>query len=135
MVKLEVLTKIANHAARVWGCEVRALASSLVFLLDGVLIVVRSGAFLADREQFATVAAGTHVRRVRFDDARVATGQSIGGVFPVGRATTVPVFIDEPLISYDCIWAAYGTPHSVFATTFDELSALTGALAVALVEA
>jgi prolyl-tRNA editing enzyme YbaK/EbsC (Cys-tRNA(Pro) deacylase) len=35
--------------------------------------------------------------------------------------------IDTDLRDHDQIWASAGTPHAVFATTFDELATLAGA--------
>jgi hypothetical protein len=38
----------------------------------------------------------------------------------------LPVLIDRGLAGFDVVWAAGGTPHAVFPTTFDELLAITG---------
>ena len=37
------------------------------------------------------------------------------------------IVLDNALAAYPVIWAAAGTPHAVFPTTFAELVALTGA--------
>ena len=50
----------------------------------------------------------------------------IGGVAPTGHPAPLPTLIDEDLADYPQIWAAGGTPHTVFPMTFDELVALTG---------
>lgn len=132
-VEFEASTKTADDAATALGCDVGAIASSLVFMLDETpVIVLKSGAFRVDVDQFALMAGGSHVRRASAEEVRSATGQSIGGVSPVGWARTLRVFIDVSLESYEQIWAACGTPHAVFATTFGELRSLTCAIPLTL---
>lgn len=132
-VEFEASTKTADDAATALGCDVGAIASSLVFMLDETpVVVMKSGAFRVDVDQFAIAAGGSHVRRASAEEVRSATGQSIGGVSPVGWAQTLRIFIDVSLETYEQIWAACGTPHAVFATTFDELRSLTGAMPIAL---
>ncbi|MEV6196629.1 YbaK/EbsC family protein [Streptomyces sp. NPDC051920] len=59
---------------------------------------------------------------------RRATGQAIGGVAPVGHPQTLPAVVDATLADYPRLWAAAGTPHTVFPTSVDELLRLTGGL-------
>jgi prolyl-tRNA editing enzyme YbaK/EbsC (Cys-tRNA(Pro) deacylase) len=47
-------------------------------------------------------------------------------VAPVGHPAPLTTVVDRHLASYDVLWAAAGTPHSVFPTTYDELVRLTG---------
>ncbi len=90
-VEFGVLTKTTNDAAGTLGCDVGALASSLDFVLDGSpVVVVTGGAFRVDLDRFAVVAGGTHVHHVRADEVRAATGQSFGGVSPVGGRKRYP---------------------------------------------
>ncbi len=132
-IEFEASTKTANDAATTLGCEVGAIASSLVFMLDeSPVVVLKSGALRVDFDQFAQVAGGSRVRRASAEEVREATGQSIGGVSPVGWAQTLRVFIDVSLQTYEQIWAACGTPHAVFATTYNELRSLTGATPLTL---
>jgi prolyl-tRNA editing enzyme YbaK/EbsC (Cys-tRNA(Pro) deacylase) len=57
---------------------------------------------------------------------RQHTGQSIGGVGPIGHPTRLRTIVDVDLTGYPVVWAAAGHPHAVFATTFDELVRITG---------
>ena len=57
---------------------------------------------------------------------REATGQAIGGVAPTGHPAPLTTIVDEALAAFPEIWAAGGTPHTVFPLTFDELVRLTG---------
>jgi prolyl-tRNA editing enzyme YbaK/EbsC (Cys-tRNA(Pro) deacylase) len=126
-------TKTAADAARALGCDVGAIASCLVFVLDNEpVVIIKSGASRVDTTLFAEVAKGVEVRRATPDEVRAATGQPIGGVSPINWPENLRVFIDDALAHYDRIFSACGTPNAVFATTFDELSSLTGARIVAL---
>ena len=43
----------------------------------------------------------------------------------IGGINTLTTLVDTHLASFAVIWAAAGTPHAVFPTTYDELLALT----------
>jgi len=126
-------TKTAADAAQALGCELGAIASCLVFRVDDEsVVVIKSGAFRVDVEQLSAFAGATTARRASADEVREATGQPIGGVSPVGWPSSLRVFLDESLANYEGLWAACGTPNCVFATTYDELRALTGAVPIRL---
>jgi prolyl-tRNA editing enzyme YbaK/EbsC (Cys-tRNA(Pro) deacylase) len=126
-------TKTSADAALALGCELGAIASCLVFVLDDEpVVILKSGAFRVEPESFARQVGGTSLRRANADEVRDATGQPIGGVSPVGWPSELRVFIDDSLAHYDEIWSACGTPNAVFATTYDELRALTNAVALTL---
>jgi len=65
---------------------------------------------------------------------RAATGYAIGGIPPIGHATALPVFCDRDLLSYDTVWAAAGTPDTVFPVAPDRLVAATAATVCDLAE-
>lgn len=129
-----VLTEAAPTAAAAaaqLGCEVGAIANSLVFDADGSpLLVLTSGAHRADTARLAAAAGVSAVRRATPEFVREHTGQPIGGVAPVGHPTSIRTFIDTWLARHEQVWAAGGHPHTVFPTTYDELIALTGATPV-----
>ena len=126
-------TKSAADAAMVLGCDVGAIASCLVFMLDEEpIVILKSGAFRVDTEDFARLVEGNVLRRASADEVRVATGQPIGGVSPIGWPGELRVFIDDSLAAFKELWAACGTPNAVFATTYGELSMLTDAVEVTL---
>jgi prolyl-tRNA editing enzyme YbaK/EbsC (Cys-tRNA(Pro) deacylase) len=124
-----VTTKTAADAAAALGCDVGAIASTLVFIVDEEpTVVLKSGAFRVDLERFRQFSGASSVRQASRDEVRAATGQAVGGVSPVGWPRPLTTYIDESLREHDCIWAACGSPYAVFCTTFDELSSLTGAV-------
>ncbi|WP_113703482.1 YbaK/EbsC family protein [Nonomuraea lactucae] len=116
----------ATAAAQI-GCEVGAIANSLVFDADGApLLVLTSGAHRVDVELIARTAGVGTVRRATPEFVRQATGQPIGGVAPVGHPAPVRTLVDNWLGKHGVVWAAGGHPHTIFPTTFDELVRITG---------
>jgi len=117
----------AAQAAAALGVEVGAIANSLVFWSDGEpLLVMTSGAHRVDTTALAGRLGRQVIERATAQQVRDATGQAIGGVAPAGHPAPLPTVVDEALSAYPEIWAAAGTPHTVFPLTFDELVALTG---------
>ena len=108
-------TRTAVEAAAAVGCSVGEIAKSLVFRAGGrTVVAIMSGDNRLDPARLAA-AVGEEVRRADADFVRAATGFAIGGVPPLGHATPVDVFMDRDLFRFDEIWAAAGSPYSVFA--------------------
>jgi len=108
-------TKTAADAAQAIGVEVGQIVKSLVFAVDGdVVMGLVSGANQLDEAKLAHAAGGDHCERVDADRVRAATGYPIGGVPPFGHATPLRVFVDPDLLRFDEVWAAGGTWHDVF---------------------
>ncbi len=109
-------TKTAQDAANAIGVQVGQIVKSLIFAVDGevVLAYVSGKNQLAERK-LAAAAGGTKCSRVDADVVRKTTGFPIGGVPPFGHTTTLRVFIDPDLLTYDEVWAAAGTWNDVFA--------------------
>jgi prolyl-tRNA editing enzyme YbaK/EbsC (Cys-tRNA(Pro) deacylase) len=116
----------AATAAAQLGCEVGAIANSLIFDADGApLLVMTSGAHRVDTVAVAALLGVTAVRRATPEAVRAWTSQPIGGVGPVGHPAPIRTLVDTWLAKYDVVWAAAGHPHTVFPTTFDELVRIT----------
>lgn len=127
IVVLPDAASTAALAAAALGIEVGAIANSLVFWSDDApLLVMTSGAHRVETAALAARTGRGRIRRASAEQVREATGQAIGGVAPTGHPAPLPTLIDEDLAGYPQIWAAGGTPHTVFPMTFDELVALTG---------
>lgn len=127
IVVLPDAASTAPLAAAALGVEVGAIANSLVFWSDDEpLLVMTSGAHRVDTAALAERLGRGSIRRASAEQVREATGQAIGGVAPTGHPSALRTVVDEELASYPEIWAAGGTPHTVFPMTFDELVALTG---------
>ncbi|HUC23227.1 MAG TPA: YbaK/EbsC family protein [Streptosporangiaceae bacterium] len=116
----------AATAAAQLGCEVGAIANSLLFSADGEpLLVLTSGAHRVDTAKVAAELGVQEVRRGDPDFVYASTGQRIGGVAPLGHPKPVRTLVDVALRSHDVVWAAAGHVHTVFPTTFDELVRIT----------
>ena len=127
IVVLPDAASTAALAASALGVEVGAIANSLVFWSDDApLLVMTSGAHRVDTTALAERLGRGAIRRATPDQVRDATGQAIGGVAPTGHPAPLVTIVDEALAAYSEIWAAGGTPHTVFPLTFDDLVRLTG---------
>lgn len=126
--------RTAPEAAAAIGCDVAAIANSLIFLADdSPVLVLTSGGHRADLEAVARHLGANAVRMAPAAVVREATGQAIGGVAPVGHPAPLPTYIDEALEAHDEIWAAAGHPHTVMPLSFAALRRLTGARVIAVV--
>jgi Cys-tRNA(Pro) deacylase len=120
-------TKTAADAAAAIGVDVGQIVKSLIFAVDGeVVLAYVSGANQLDERKLAAAAGGARCRRVDADTVREATGYPIGGVPPFGHATDLRVFIDPDLMAFDEVWAAAGTWNDVFAITPADLLRVSG---------
>jgi prolyl-tRNA editing enzyme YbaK/EbsC (Cys-tRNA(Pro) deacylase) len=127
IVVLPDAASTAVLAAAALGVEVGAIANSLVFFSDGEpLLVMTSGAHRVDTAALAGRLGLGAIQRATAEQVRDATGQAIGGVAPTGHPSPLRTVVDEDLAGYPQIWAAGGTPHTVFPMTYDELVRLTG---------
>ena len=117
----------AALAAEALGCEVGAIANSLLFDADGTpVLILTSGAHRVDTAKTAATVGVPRLRRASPEFVREHTGQVIGGVSPIGHPAPVPTYLDPWLERYDVVWAAAGHPAAVFSTTYAELLHLTG---------
>jgi prolyl-tRNA editing enzyme YbaK/EbsC (Cys-tRNA(Pro) deacylase) len=126
-IALDDAAPTAAAAAAQLGCEVGAIANSLVFEADGrPLLVMTSGAHRVDTLKVAAVLGVAQVKRADADFVRKHTGMAIGGVAPVGHPHPLRTLVDVDLARHPVVWAAAGHPHTVFPTSYDELLRITG---------
>lgn len=126
--------RTAPEAAAAIGCDVSAIANSLVFVADGrPVLVMTSGGHRADLEVLARSIGAGEIAMAPASVVRAATGQAIGGVGPVGHPTRLRTYIDEMLREHGEIWAAAGHPHTVMPLTFAALEQLTDGEVIAVV--
>lgn len=126
VVVLPGSARTAALAAAAIGCEVGAIANSLVLVADGEpILVMTSGAHRVDFGVLAQSIGADAVAMAPAAIVREATGQVIGGVAPVGHPAPLRTYLDEDLRGYDEIWTAGGTPETVMPLTFDQLETLT----------
>jgi prolyl-tRNA editing enzyme YbaK/EbsC (Cys-tRNA(Pro) deacylase) len=128
VVELPDAARTAADAAAALGTSVAQIAKSLVFRTDTrVVLAIASGINRVSTDRLA----GQLGEPVTQPDAKATknlTGYSAGGVPPVGHVKNPPIsFVDEDLLRYETIWAAAGTPHTVFPISPDDLVRVTGA--------
>ena len=124
---LPASTRTAEEAADAVGCTAGEIAKSLVFRAgDRAVVAVLSG---DDRLDPASLghAVGAEVARADAKFVRAATGFAIGGVPPLGHAGPVALFMDANLFRFARVWAAAGSPYSVFAIAPARLRDAAGA--------
>ena len=122
-------TKTAADAARAIGCDVGQIVKSLVFMADDrPVMVFTSGANRVDEVRLAAVVGALHTRRATPEEARSATGFAVGGTPPFGHPDRLVCVVDRDLLAWDEIWAAAGTPDSVFPLTPADLLRVSGAI-------
>ena len=129
--QIDEATPTAAAAAEFLGCDVGAIANSLVFVADDEpILVLTSGAHRVDTAHLADRIGAGRIRRASADQVREATGQVIGGVAPVGHPAPVRTYLDVALLNYSEIWAAAGIPASLFPITYADLLRVTDATEV-----
>ena len=122
------------EAAAAIGCTVAQIAKSVVFRAVGMnraVLVIASGANRVD-EKLVAAALGDRIAKADAAFVRDKTGFAIGGVAPVGHTEKPVTLIDEDLLGHAEIWAAAGTPNSVFRLTPQALVAMTGGRVTAI---
>ncbi|RNL71477.1 YbaK/EbsC family protein [Streptomyces sp. I6] len=122
-------TRTAAQAADAIGCDVAEIVKSLVFIARGIpgaegaeqgteegepVLVLMDGSSRVDVELVRRELGAAAVRRADADLVRETTGYAIGGVPPFGHRTATRVLADRGLLGHAVVWAAAGTPHTVF---------------------
>ena len=134
VLELPQSTRSAADAAQTIGCTVGQIVKSLVFRAASgrAILVLASGANRVN-ERLLSSHLGEAVAKADADFVRAQTGYAIGGVPPLGHVQPLTALIDRTLLGYDVLWAAAGTPHSVFKLTPADLLTMTGGQVLDLV--
>ena len=129
VVEFEQPTRTSAEAAAAIGCSVAEIAKSIVFRgkVSGLAVVVVASGDNRVSEKKVAAKVDEPLARADAEFVRAATGYAIGGVAPIGHAQPVKLLIDEELKRFATVWAAGGTPYSVFPVAPEELRRLTGA--------
>lgn len=127
-------TRTAIEAAQAVGCSLGQIVKSLVFRgaqSHKPVLALVSGANRVNEKRLGSL-IGEAIEKADADFVRQHTGFAVGGVPPVGHVAPLATFIDRDLLQYDEIWAAAGSPHTVFRLTPDDLQRMTDGEVVAL---
>ena len=127
VVELPESSRTAPEAAAAIGCQVEQIVKSLVFRTrhsQKPILIVASGGNRVNERMIAEI-LGEPIERADAEWVRERTGYAIGGVPPLAHHEPLETIVDEDLLRYDEIWAAAGTPRSVFRLTPAELQLIT----------
>jgi prolyl-tRNA editing enzyme YbaK/EbsC (Cys-tRNA(Pro) deacylase) len=101
------------------------IAKSVVFVGKSTAVVVLSGDRRVDAVKLSRQ-AGEEVHVAKPDEVRDRTGFPIGGVPPFPHVEGVTVYPDSSLFRFQHVWAAAGTPNTVFRIGTADLLRLVG---------
>jgi prolyl-tRNA editing enzyme YbaK/EbsC (Cys-tRNA(Pro) deacylase) len=127
-------TRTAEEAAAACGCTIGQIVKSLVFQgaeSSAPYLLLVSGQNRVDQESVAR-SLGETLTRPDAAQVRAWTGFAIGGIPPFGHDTALRTFIDQDLLAHGTVWAAAGTPKTVFAVQPRELAQAIGAAVIAM---
>jgi len=128
VLESEIPTRTAQQAADRVGCKLGQITKSLIFkghISGKPILVLTSGENRVD-EACISQYAGEPIERADPEFVRSMTGFAIGGVPPIAHAQPMDSYVDEDLLQYETIWAAAGTPNSLFELTPAALKTMTG---------
>jgi prolyl-tRNA editing enzyme YbaK/EbsC (Cys-tRNA(Pro) deacylase) len=131
---LAASTRTAEEAAAACSCAVAQIVKSLVFrgaASGRPYLLLVSGANRVDEAGVAS-AIGEELVRPDARFVRDVTGYAIGGIPPFGHANPLATYIDRALLTHDLVFAAAGTPQSIFACDPRRLAEATGALVISV---
>ena len=118
----------AATAAAVLGCEVGAIANSLIFECDGgPLLILASGAAKVDVKLVAREHGLAKINRASPEFVLEHAGQPVGGVAPLGPPRHIRTFLDTDLAQYDVLWAGAGSHQAMLSVSYQQLLEVTGA--------
>jgi prolyl-tRNA editing enzyme YbaK/EbsC (Cys-tRNA(Pro) deacylase) len=127
-------TRTAEDAAAACGCTVGQIVKSLVFKAADdarpILLLV-SGSNRVDEDRVGEIVGCALIRPdARF--VRDQTGFAIGGIPPFGHDHPIATLMDADLLGYGVVWAAAGTPNTVFSVDPASLRDATAARVIAV---
>jgi len=138
-------THTAADAAAAIGCDLAQIVKSLVFVAPrrdaaagaelAAILCLAAGTNRVDLARLAAITGEPEIRRATAREANELTGFVIGGIAPLGHARPVRVLMDPELARFPVVWAAAGTPTSVFPVEPAVLRMLANAEVVAFAAA
>lgn len=118
----------AATAAAVLGCEVGAIANSLIFECGGEpLLILSSGGSKVDTRKVARDHGLPKITRATPEFVLKHAGQPVGGVAPLGHRSPIRSFLDTDLALYPVLWAGAGSHQAMLSISYQQLLAATAA--------
>jgi prolyl-tRNA editing enzyme YbaK/EbsC (Cys-tRNA(Pro) deacylase) len=116
VIEFKEPTRTSQEAAIAIGCDVGQIAKTLIFKgknSEKPICVIASGKNRVDEKKIVQL-VGEEIEKPDAEYVLKHTSFAIGGVPPIGYKLDIEPIIDEDLMTYHEIWAAAGTPNSVF---------------------
>ena len=129
ILEFETTTKTALDAARAIGCDLSQIVKSLVFRdksSDSAVLFLVSGSHKLNVLKVCD-SLKLSIEKADADFVKEKTGFPIGGVPPIAHKERLKTFMDPLLLEFDEVWAAAGTPNSVFRISSKVLQRITNA--------
>jgi prolyl-tRNA editing enzyme YbaK/EbsC (Cys-tRNA(Pro) deacylase) len=127
VIEFKETTRTSQEAATAIGCEVGQIAKTLIFkgkVSGKPVCIIASGKNRVDEKKIVQI-LGEEIEKPDADYVLKYTSFSIGGVPPIGYELEIKPLPDEDLMAYGEIWAAAGTPNSVFRLSPQDLLQIT----------
>ncbi len=125
-------SRTAEEAAGACNTSLAQIVKSLVFCRKDnnkpVLLLV-SGKNRVNENRTGRL-IGSILKRPDAEFVRKVTGYAIGGIPPFAHMNELPVWIDEDLLEYDEVFAAAGTPNSIFSVVPKQLATAISATTI-----
>jgi len=134
VVVLPQSARTAKDAAAAIGCQVEQIAKSLIFRRTDTnqpVLVIASGSNRVD-EQLVSTYLNAEIVKADADFVRSTTGFAIGGIPPLGHRNPIRTLVDQSLLELNPVWAAAGTPHTVFSISPHQLVEITNGDVIAV---
>ena len=127
--------RTAQDAASAIGCNVMQIVKSLIFKTKEThqpVLILASGANRVSEKVIESYLDGK-ITKADAGFVRDITGFAIGGIPPIGHKQKIDlIFIDEDLLQFDSLWAAAGTPNTVFNLQGKDLLEMTNGSVVSI---
>lgn len=134
IVEFPASTRTAQEAANEIGCDIAEIVKSLIFCTQEThqpILVLTSGINRVN-EKTIEQCIGEKIKKADADFVRQVTGFAIGGVPPFAHVQKIKTLIDKDLLQYERVWAAAGTPFTVFCLSPSELVTVTGGTVISV---
>lgn len=117
-------TATSQQAADNIGTSLGSIVKSLVFMVeDQPIVVLAAGDQRIDDRKIAAIyeVGRKKVKIAKPEECIEYIGYAPGGVPPFGHRTSVPIYVDETLKRFELVYAAGGSPHTIFPIAFNTL--------------
>lgn len=136
VMELKESTRTVEEAAQTVGVAPGQIVKSMIFRgkeTGKPVLIIASGCNRVPEKKMIQW-TGEALERPDAKFVLEVTGFAIGGIPPVALATPMETWIDRDLYQYEEVWAAAGTPFSVFPLHPHHLVPLTGGTVISWTE-